>query len=62
MITKKEIKFRVNKPINYNPISKVKKEGDGLPKLGKLRQLFRIAERYDGTPSIRLTFNAKGNI
>jgi len=59
MITKKEIKFRVNKPINYNPISKLERRR--VTKL-VMRQLFRIAERYDGTPSIRLTFNAKGNI
>ena len=59
MITKKELKFRVNKPINYKPISKIERKR--VTKL-VMRQLFSIAERYDGTPSIKLTLQAKGNI
>lgn len=59
MITCKEIKFRVDKPINYNPISKLEKRR--VTRL-VMRQLFNVAGRFDGASKMKVTFIARGNL
>lgn len=59
MITYKEIKFRVDKPINYNPISKLEKRR--VTRL-VMRELLSVAGRFDGASRMKVTFVARGNL
>lgn len=60
MTTEKEISFIVHKSDDYKPISKLEKRR--VTKL-VMRQLFRVAARFDGSPKmeIKINFHAKGN-
>ena len=58
MISKKIVEFRIYKP-DYNLISK--SERRRITRL-VMRQLFSIAARFDGTPKVKVSITARGNV
>ena len=58
MISKKEIRLHVNKPINYLPITK--KERRRVTR-EVMRQIFDVAGRFDGTSNVTINITARGN-
>jgi len=58
MISKKIMEFRIYKPKDYTPISKLERRR--ITRL-VMRQLFSVAGRFDGTSKLKVIITARGN-
>ncbi len=58
MVTKKTMEFRIYKPQEYSPISKLERRR--ITRL-VMRQLFNVATRFDGASKVKVSITARGN-
>jgi hypothetical protein len=58
MVTQKSIAFVVRKQMDYQSIDKLERKR--ITKL-VMRELFNVADRFDGSPKMKITFLVRGN-
>ena len=58
MTSSKKVIFNIYKPYNFKPIHKSEKRR--ITRL-VMKELFEVANRFDGTSTVSIKINAKGN-